>query len=611
MARLTTPPTLSISEHPHALNMLLRSGISASALMGELMLELSHELSVSLKRIMNVSPDELARFMAPLTDALLSVQHNPGMRRVFLCGESVVFTVQTDEHSEAVLQDSGQGLSFFEGAPAIAMWKLENGSYRHTGQWKIFSASQWHIMLLEWLFHRIQGWLNTLLPDRVGMVSRGAIAREIARQSVRRIPEYAVHLNVLLLDALGYPRSLVVYHMRLTKQYPQLASGNDAAGWKNNLIAHWADTCYWPGRSRKMFPLAVAMAPLLEEEPLTPSTVRDVLLALGLSRNAWAHLARLPAHTLLMLCLALVRSWTELNKRQLLQELSFWLSRLGKEFRYYRIPRDRLVVALVWLVRELSGMRTQSDEGGNSDRILGSGLLPQNLHWHESLIGRKEFSVDHHEKLRLLLLGFARGVLNQSAELSVQLSQLSDVLDWFNAEGLQRPVSWYKQPWNVMLSRSAQWHEELVQQQVREAEERRRVHALENEQSRELRTQATPDKGRSWVSPLPCFETETLLLEALLTSEALREEGRLMQHCVGSYTQACVDGLSLIYAVTHAGLRMGTLELSITRRGEWREVQFKGLRNLDLMHYIQPHGELCTHYQAFKRALAQAVSTQS
>ncbi len=190
---------------------------------------------------------------------------------------------------------------------------------------------------------RLREWLETAGSSLVPGVSAATIAREVARITASIIPSYGALLDVLLLDALGYSRSLVTYHLRLGLR-GQLPVSVD---WERNLIDRWSDTRYWPGRSRKIFPIAVSAASMTSSGPLMPASVRDALVASGLSRNAWAHLARLPATTLHVLCHALERLPDADGKRLFLNELSFWLSRLGKGFRYYGIPSANLTVCLV------------------------------------------------------------------------------------------------------------------------------------------------------------------------------------------------------------------------------------------------------------------------
>ena len=589
----------SLSDPQHqlqSLRSLLRSTRTPESLMGELMLELSHDLSEALKRFGDYDSPAMAGLLAPLTNDLFRVRHLPGLRRVEICGASTVLQVRTRVYGIGL---PAEAASLFGGEPAVEAWALAGGRPRHTENWQIFSPSQWHIMVLEWLFNHLHRWIGEVGSCRA--LSVAAIAREVARIAARKIPDFWVLLNVLLLDALGYPRSLVAYQLRLSRQGQFPFSGS----WAQDLMDRWEDCQYWPGRSRKLFPLAVSVAPMVANRVLNPTHVRNALVESGLSRNAWAHLARLPSATLQLLCQAMESCPNQSHKRIFLDELSFWLSRLGRSFRYYRLPPANLTVALVWSVRESVEIRGRQDEA-RAARVLSMPLLSDSLYWHESLVSRMELSVRHHERLRLLLLAFSREVLAHSGELPALFSQLSAIMDWFRVEGLRLPLSWYKQSWGVIRSRSARWHDEMIQQQ----EDQIRIAEQEQQAAEQLRaTTNFLDSGTgegSWTAPLPRYQAGDLILQALLDTQALKEEGRLMQHCVGSYSQACMQQRSLIYAVSRAGERMGTLEMYAASPKEWRVVQFKGRRNLNLMHLVRRNGPLYPHYEAFRLTLHRA-----
>lgn len=577
---------------------LLRSTRTPESLMGELMLELSHDLSEALKRFGDYGQHEMAGLMAPLANDLIRALHFPGLRRVEICGASTVLQVRTRECER---EGPTETMPLFGGESAVEAWALASGRPRHTDNWQIFSHSQWHIMIVEWLFNHLRVWIEQAGSSRAPGVNAAAIAREVARITTRKVPDYGLLLDVLLLDALGYPRALVAYHLRLG-MHGQLPN---SVGWERDLIDRWDDTRYWPGRTRKLFPIAVSAAALATGGVLTPTNVRNALVEHGLSRNAWAHLARLPLATLQLLCQVMESCPNSSHKRLFLDEFSFWLSRLGGNFRYYRLPSENLTVALVWSVRESVEIRGRQDEARAARRV-SMPLLSDSLYWHESLVSRMELSARHHERLRLLLLVFSREVLAQSAELPALFSQLSAIMDWFRAEGLHLPVSWYKQPWAAIRSRSTHWHDEVVRQQedqLRVAEQERQV----AEQLLILPDFLKNDEGEGrWTAPLPCYQAGDLVLQALLDTQALKEEGRLMRHCVGSYSQACIQQRSLIYAVSRAGERLGTLEMYAASPKEWRVVQFKGRRNLDLMYLVRRNGSLYQHYEAFRQALHRA-----
>ena len=81
------------------------------------------------------------------------------------------------------------------------------------------------------------------------------------------------------------------------------------------------------------------------------------------------------------------------------------------------------------------------------------------------------------------------------------------------------------------------------------------------------------------------WEKDGYRLTALQTSNALRQEGAAMHHCVASYWLNVVAGRSRIYSVRKDGARVATLELtSQTGAYRWQKGDFKirqlvGVRN--------------------------------
>lgn len=78
-----------------------------------------------------------------------------------------------------------------------------------------------------------------------------------------------------------------------------------------------------------------------------------------------------------------------------------------------------------------------------------------------------------------------------------------------------------------------------------------------------------------------------------------------MQHCVGSYTEACFRGNCLIYSVAQKNTHIGTMEMIKDARGLWRAVQFKGLNNRNLMHTVRNGNAFQFGYAAFTKELNQ------
>ena len=89
-------------------------------------------------------------------------------------------------------------------------------------------------------------------------------------------------------------------------------------------------------------------------------------------------------------------------------------------------------------------------------------------------------------------------------------------------------------------------------------------------------------RGSEW----PLVLQEPLTLENYKFTElpnvaALIQEGRLMQHCVGSYGEKCAHGNTLIFSVADQGdMKLATLELAICEEtGRISLVSHKGIRN--------------------------------
>ncbi|MCC2638442.1 MAG: uncharacterized protein K0Q68_2161 [Moraxellaceae bacterium] len=545
------------------------------------------DLADGLQVVTGHDESVVREFLARLGREFIHVRQEAGCRIVSLCGGTTELHVKTQAVRDA------EPASHFNDEAAIAVWEWAQGPRRHTRQWQVFSLSQWQIMILKWLRQRLLEWFAlTGLSGEAATVA----ARDVAQAAIQRTSACGPLLDVVLLDALGYPRSLVDYHLRLCLKGRQPTSTE----WEMHLLAHWSDRLHWPGRSRKLFPVAVAAAAISEAAELTPAQVRDALGAAGLSRNAWAHLARWPADTLQILCQTLEGYHETCGKHLFLQELSVWLARLGKDFRYYGIHRDCRLIALVWVVRESVEVRARAEVVERPVRMNQVSLVPECVFWHESLISRRDLAIHHHARLQRVLLAFAREVLLARSDLRTLFERLSEVLDWFCVEGLRIPRDWFKQPFGVMHGRSRCWHEE-VGQFLRPP--------IEDDDDAPLAAGIAAPDGEpapflAWDVPLPCYEAGDLSFQALQDSQSLQEEGALMLHCVGTYAQVCAAGRSLIFAVSEAGQRLGTLEMGRDLQERWRPIQFKGLQNRQLLPTILPGGQRHLGFEAFRRALS-------
>jgi len=94
-------------------------------------------------------------------------------------------------------------------------------------------------------------------------------------------------------------------------------------------------------------------------------------------------------------------------------------------------------------------------------------------------------------------------------------------------------------------------------------------------------------RNLSWESALPEHEDSGYRFVPLTSSEALREEGEAMKHCVAQYDVDCESGKSRIFSVrsVRTRRRLATIELHIDDlliKREWFVGQVKGPRNKDV-----------------------------
>lgn len=88
----------------------------------------------------------------------------------------------------------------------------------------------------------------------------------------------------------------------------------------------------------------------------------------------------------------------------------------------------------------------------------------------------------------------------------------------------------------------------------------------------------------SWESALPEHEDGGYIFVPLISSEALREEGENMGHCVAHYDDDCANGKSRIFSVrsTLSQERLATVELHIDDlllKEKWFVGQVRGFNN--------------------------------
>lgn len=137
--------------------------------------------------------------------------------------------------------------------------------------------------------------------------------------------------------------------------------------------------------------------------------------------------------------------------------------------------------------------------------------------------------------------------------------------------------TWTPCGWETMLRR----HEAYTRRQNAEYAARPRLGGWTG--TLELREpDATPWDTFGWPEVL---ERDGYKL-ILLNSEALlRDEGKAMHHCVGSYDRSAKAGSSIIYSVTYKGERVSTAEFGVAQTmtgGSWVVRQNRAVCNQDL-----------------------------
>ena len=556
--------------------------LPSSVLLAEVMLDISFELTTALRNRQIGTDSTRRELFQTLNNHLIAVDDRTnGMRRVSVCRDRAVFLIPIqpggNEHQDIFPPASACGLA------ARPYEKQHSPIF-----WDGLSPSQWHILILDWLRQELTSWMGL---EKHGITPAiGDISREIAIIAAKPILDHVPALEWLLLDAMGYSRDLV-HHCKRNQQRDPVGT---STSWQTALIRHWDSRQYWAGRSLKLFPLALAMADENLERPADPSSVRDWLRESGLSRNAWGFLYRLPAPVIRVIANDLLIIRQPEDRFRYLQGISLWFSRMGKQFRYYQSDWQRVVCTLVWPAREMMFITSNSPLAAASAYIekSESRLFRTTFQGLESLLRRQHYTAQQQAQLQYLLLSFSRHALTaQDSTLSL-FSGLQDIMDWFRTTSDRQPLNTFKRPYLEIKQLSDRWHTCLREQEAA---------ALEAEIL--ARVERPTNTEVNWKVSVPQFKHGDFCFDALLTPQALRDEGVLMHNCVGSYVAYCASGTCLIYAVSHNGARVGTLELCRNyAETSWEARQFKGKCNLELIDdlYCPP---LSVPFKKFMAAL--------
>lgn len=95
---------------------------------------------------------------------------------------------------------------------------------------------------------------------------------------------------------------------------------------------------------------------------------------------------------------------------------------------------------------------------------------------------------------------------------------------------------------------------------------------------------SSTDKPVAWQPLCEAFTLGDYRVVPFASSTDLWEEGLAMQHCVATYTNLCASGRSQVFSVrgVNDDSRIGTVEFG-PDRSAWRLVQFRGMRNKELL----------------------------
>lgn len=140
----------------------------------------------------------------------------------------------------------------------------------------------------------------------------------------------------------------------------------------------------------------------------------------------------------------------------------------------------------------------------------------------------------------------------RSYRRALESMDLRSVLDWCLSGVRDAGELDSRTTWSSIERRSRSWHGRVAQTpKVREA--------------------------LAWASALPACEIAGVRVNPLTTAEALREEGRAMQHCAGSYAEQCAAGGYRVFAL-HRSTERATLGL-YEIAGRWKVDQVRGMAN--------------------------------
>lgn len=468
--------------------------------------------------------------------------------------------------------------------------------------------AEWVVMLAPELRGWVQSWLiDEPWFDDLWPVERHDLPRQLSVVLAHALEAEGAALKALLLLQLGYPVGFLQGYLRELGRgtpHPTLAE-------IGHLLCNWEVLGHWPRRARKMACLALPLRDAALIDSLEIDAVRSQLRALGLTRNAWARLHRLPLAQLRDLGLTLEDWQARGHLTAFLQALSFLLSRLGPDIHFYNAWQSQAPEVLSELASRLASVRLplRTPVPGERQQWYRLQRRSLSLRMLNGVVTGEALEPALLTKTELFLTAVARYLLQPAPQptLARRRDELSDLVDWFRACAPTLPPQAFRGELPGMLRQSRQWHERLVA----EREIRERIEALERQEQQAraraqapvrirapllnphlpARNQPVHDRGY-WTVPLREHAWQEVRFLTLRNEAELLEEARAMRHCVDTYVPECVIGECHIVSIRHGTRRLATLELRRAWAGRWQEEQLKGACNAYIPDEFMVAGQL-------------------
>lgn len=466
--------------------------------------------------------------------------------------------------------------------------------------------AEWVVMLAPELRGWVQSWLiDEPWFDNLWPVERHELPCRLGVALAHALEAEGASLKTLLLLKLGYPVDFLQGYLRELGRgtpHPTLAE-------ISHVLGNWQILGHWPRRARKMACLALPLRDAALIDNLEIDAVRSRLRALGLTRNAWARLHRLPLAPLRDLGLTLEGWQASGELPAFLQALSFLLSRLGPDIRLYQAWQSQAPEVLSDVASRVAAVRLglRAPVPGERQQWYRLQRRSVSLRMLNGVVPGAPLEPALVAKTELFLTAVARHLLQPAPlpTLARRRDELSDLVDWFRACAATLPTQAFRGELPAMLRQSRHWHERLVAaRELRERAQQLERLAQQAPANAPLRVQPrgqapflparnlpVPDKGY-WTVPLREHTWQDVRFLALRNEAELMEEAMAMRHCVDTYGAECMIGECHIISIRHGTRRLATLELRRGWGGRWEETQLKGPCNAHISDAFAVQGRL-------------------